>query len=207
MARYKDAKCRLCRREGVKLFLKGERCYSPKCPVERKGAVFPGQHGQKRQRRLSDYGRQLREKQKTKRFYGILEKQFKNYFTKAVREKGNTGEKLLQLLESRLDNVIFRLSLTCSRSVARQLISHGHVLVEGKKVNIPSYLVKPGQVVALKPSGLKINEVKKSLADKDRKIPKWLTRKAAVGKMSRQPKREEIDLDVDESLIVEFYSR
>lgn len=207
MAKYIDAKCRLCRREGVKLFLKGERCYSPKCPIERKGAVPPGQHGQKRRRRLSDYGRQLREKQKTKRFYGVLEQQFENYFKKAAKVKEATGGMLLQLLESRLDNVIFRLGFVPSRSVARQLISHGHVLVDGKKVNISSYQVKPGQIVTLAPKGLEIEQVKKSLAEKERKIPIWLERKAAVGKVARLPKREEIDVDIDEHLIVEFYSR
>lgn len=207
MARYTDAKCRLCRREGAKLFLKGERCYSPKCPIERKGAVVPGQHGQKRRSRLSDYGRQLREKQKTKRLYGVLERQFKNYFKKAAKAKEATGERLLQFLETRLDNVVFRLGLAPSRSVARQLVSHGHVLVDGKKVNIPSYQVKPGQVVTLAPKGLKIDLVKKSLAEKERKIPAWLERKAAVGKVARLPKREEMDIDIDEHLVVEFYSR
>lgn len=207
MARYTDAKCHLCRREGIKLFLKGERCYSPKCPIERKGAVIPGQHGQKRRSRLSDFGRQLREKQKTKRLYGVLERQFKNYFKKAAKEKETTGEVLLQLLESRLDNVVFRLGLAPSRSVARQLVSHGHVLVDGKRVNIPSYQLNPGQIVSLVPKGLEIDLVKKSLAEKDRKIPDWLKRKAAVGKMIRLPGREEIDVDIDEHLIVEFYSR
>jgi len=207
MARYTDSKCRLCRREGIKLFLKGERCYSPKCPIERKGAVIPGQHGQKRRRRISDYAKQLREKQKTKRFYGVLERQFRNYLKKAAKNKEATGEVLLQLLESRLDNVVFRLGLTPSRSVARQLVSHGHVLVDGERVNVSSYQIKPGQVVALAPKGLEIDLVKKSLAEKARKIPAWLERKAAVGKMARLPKREEIDIDIDEHLILEFYSR
>lgn len=207
MGRYTDSKCRLCRREGIKLFLKGERCYSPKCPIERKGAVIPGQHGQKRRRRISDYAKQLREKQKTKRFYGVLERQFRNYLKKAAKNKEATGEVLLQLLESRLDNVVFRLGLTPSRSVARQLVSHGHVLVDGERVNVSSYQIKPGQVVALAPKGLEIDLVKKSLAEKARKIPAWLERKAAVGKMARLPKREEIDIDIDEHLILEFYSR
>lgn len=207
MARYTDGKCRLCRREGIKLFLKGERCYSPKCPIERKGAVIPGQHGQKRRRRISDYARQLREKQKTKRLYGVLERQFKNYLKKAAKGEEATGEVLLQLLESRLDNIVFRLGLAPSRSVARQLVSHGYVLVDGKKVNIPSYQVESGQIVTLAPKGLEIDLVKKSLAEKDRKIPSWLERKAAVGRMARLPKREEIDVDIDEHLIVEYYSR
>jgi small subunit ribosomal protein S4 len=207
MARYTDAKCRICRREGIKLFLKGDRCYSPKCPIERKGALIPGQHGQKRRRRQSDYGRQLREKQKTKRFYGVLERQFKKYFNQAAKKRGEVGERLLELLERRLDNVVFRLGLAPSRSVARQLVSHGHVLVDGKKVNIPSYQTKPGQVISFLPKALAVDLVKKSLDDKERKIPEWLEKKAGVGKVNRLPKRDEVDLEVDEHLIVEFYSR
>lgn len=207
MARYKDAKCRLCRREGVKLFLKGERCFSPKCPIEKKGAVPPGQHGSKRRRRLSGYGQQLREKQKTKRLYGVLEKPFRNYFSRAVKKGEATGEILLQLLESRLDNLVYRLGLTPSRSVARQLVSHGHVLVDGKKVNIPSYQVKPGQVVSLSAKGLKLEPVKASLANKSAKVPDWLQRKAGIGKMKRLPERSEMPSEIDENLIVEFYSR
>lgn len=206
MARYKDAKCRLCRREGTKLFLKGERCYSPKCPIEKKGAVPPGQHGQKRVGRMSDYGRQMREKQKVKRVYGVLEKQFRSYFKKARRVKEATGEALLQILESRLDNVIFRLGLVPSRSVGRQIVSHGLILVDGKKVNIPSYQVKPGQVIALISKGLELKQVKDSLAEK-RKIPEWLQRKAVVGKMVRLPERKETEADINEDLIVEYYSR
>lgn len=198
MARYLDAKCRLCRREGRKLFLKGERCYSPRCPIERKGAVPPGQHGQKWRRRLSEYGQQLREKQKAKRIYGVLERQFKRYFEKKLP---------LQLLESRLDNVIYRLGFVPSRSVARQLVRHGHVLVDNKKVDIPSYQVKPGQLISLTPKALKMEVVKKSLAEKERKIPEWLQRKAAIGKMVHLPEKEEIDTDINESLIIEFYSR
>ena len=207
MARYKDAKCRLCRREGVKLFLKGERCYSPKCPLEKKGAVPPGQHGLKRRRRLSSYGQQLREKQKTKRFYGVLERQFRRYFNQAIKKRGTTGKVLLQLLESRLDNIVFRLGLVPSRSVSRQLVNHGHILVDNEKVDIPSYQVKPGQTITLTTKGLEAELVKKSLAEKERKIPDWLQRKAAVGKMVRLPERDEIDVEVDESLIIEHYSR
>ena len=208
MARYKDAKCRLCRREGIKLFLKGVRCYSPKCPIERKGAVPPGQHGQKRRRRLSDYGHQLREKQKVKRLYGVLERQFRRYFEKASKTKKGTGKVLLQLLESRIDNVLFRLGFVPSRSTARQLVSHGFVLVDGsKKVNIASQQIKPDQTISLTSGGLNLDYVRKSLAEKGRKIPDWLTRKAAVGKMIRLPEREEIEMDIDESLIVEYYSR
>lgn len=207
MARYKEAKCRLCRREGIKLFLKSERCYSPKCPIERKGAVPPGQHGRKGRRRLSDYGQQLREKQKVKRIYGILERQFRRYFEKAVKAKEETGKTLLQILESRADNVVFRLGFVPSRSMARQLVSHGFVLIDNQKVNIASQQVKTGQMVSLTTKGLNLDYVKKSLAEKGKKIPGWLARKAAVGKMIRLPEREEVEADIDEKLIVEYYSR
>ena len=207
MARYLDSKCRLCRREGTKLFLKGERCFSPKCPLEKKGAVAPGQHGLKMRRRLSEYGVQLREKQKAKRTYGVLERQFRRYFKKAFKKRGITGEALLQLLESRLDNVVYRLGFVPSRSVARQLVHHGHILVDGKKVDIPSYQVKPGQVINLNPKAMKIEVVKKSLAEKKKEIPSWLQKKAAVGKIIRLPTREEIGADIAEQLIVEYYSR
>lgn len=207
MARYKDAKCRLCRREGVKLFLKGTRCFSPKCPIERRGGVPPGQHGQRRGRRLSEFGGQLREKQKAKRLYGVLERQFRRYYEQVAKVKEGTGEALLQLLETRLDNVVYRLGFVLSRGIARQLVNHGHVLVDGKKVDIPSYRVKPGQTISLSPKGLTINQVKTALAEKDRQIPGWLKRKAAVGKIDRLPKRDEIDANINEQLIVEFYSR
>lgn len=207
MARNTEAKCRLCRREGTKLFLKGERCYSPKCPIERRGAVPPGQHGPKRRSRLSEYGHQLREKQKAKRYYGILERQFKNYFKKANQVKATGKRSLLTLLERRLDNVVFRLGLVPSRSVGRQLVTHGHVLVEGKRVSIPSYQVKPGETISLSTKSLKMSEVKKSLAEKEKKIPAWLKRRAAVGKIERLPQKDEIDAEIDESLIAEFYSR
>jgi len=207
MARYLDSKCRLCRREGTKLFLKGERCFSPKCPLEKKGAVAPGQHGLKMRRRLSEYGVQLREKQKAKRTYGVLERQFRRYFKKAFKKRGVTGEALLQLLELRLDNVVYRLGLVPSRSVARQLVHHGHILVDGKKVDIPSYQVKPGQVINLNPKAMKIEVVKKSLAEKKKEIPSWLQKRAAVGKIIRLPTREEIGADIAEQLIVEYYSR
>lgn len=207
MARQRGAKCRLCRREGIKLFLKGERCYSPECPIERKGALPPGEHGQKRARRLSSYGEQLREKQKAKRIYGVLEKQFRRYFKQARKVRENTGKILFQILESRLDNVVFRLGLTPSRSVARQLVNHGFILVDGQKVDVASYQVKPGQIVTLSTKGLKLKEVKDSLAEKGRKIPEWLQRKAAVGKIVRLPEREEVEVDINENLIVEYYSR
>lgn len=207
MGRYLGPKCKLCRREGTKLFLKGERCYSPKCPIEKKQALPPGQHGVRRRRKLSDFGVQLREKQKLKKLYGVGEKQLKSYFARALKKKGDTGEILLQLLETRLDNIVHRLGFVFSRSVARQLVSHGHVLVDGKRVNIPSFKAKPGQTVTLSSKALGLDYVKKSLVDKEKTIPAWLEKKAAVGLMKRLPKREEIGADVDEDLVVEFYSR
>lgn len=206
MARYLGPKCKLCRREGAKLFLKDARCYSLKCPLERKGAVPPGQHGLKRRRRPSEYSRQLREKQKAKRLYGVLERQFKNYFAKA-KVKKNTGEALLQLLESRLDNLVYRLGLVPSRSLARQLVNHGHVLVDNKKIDLPAYQVKPGQIISLAGRALKFDYIKDSLKNKGGKIVPWLSRKAAVGKMMALPQRDEIDAEINEDLIVEFYSR
>ena len=207
MARYTDTKCRLCRREGVKLFLKGERCYSPKCPIERKGAVPPGQHGSKRRRRLSEYGQQLREKQKAKRLYGVLEKQFRRYFEKAIKTREATGEVLLQLLESRLDNIVYRLGLAPARSMARQLVNHGHVYVNNKRVNIASYRVKAGDLIRLSDKALKIPHVEKNWADRIKNMPKWLQRKGPVGKMIRLPKRDEVESNIDDKLIVEYYSR
>jgi small subunit ribosomal protein S4 len=191
----------------MKLFLKAERCYSGKCPVEKRGAVPPGQHGQRKSRRPSDYAQRLREKQKGKRIYGVLEKQFSRYFDQAMKVKGATGKALLQFLESRLDNVVYRLGFVPSRSVARQLINHGHISVDGKRVNVASYRVRPGQTVQLRDSGMKIAAVKKHLAEKKKDIPDWLKRKAVVGQMLRLPEREEIGADVNEQLIVEFYSR
>lgn len=207
MGKVNEIKCRLCRREGIKLFLKGARCFSPKCPIERKGAVPPGPHGTKRRRRLSEYGLQLREKQKVKRLYGIREKQFKHYFERAKKVREATGEALLQILESRLDNIVYRLGFALSRAMSRQLISHGHILVDGKKVNIASFEVKPGVTVTLSTKGLKIPPVKESLIKKDVIIPDWLEKKAAVGRIKRLPKREEIGGEIDEQAIVEFYSR
>lgn len=207
MGKYIGPKCRLCRASGMKLFLKGERCYTS-CPLDKKGAVPPGQHGQKRRRTLSDYGLQLKEKQKLKRLYQVSEEQFRRYFQKSLKAKGKeTGLLLLQTLERRLDNVVYRLGFAPSRSVARQLVSHGHVLVNNKKVDIPSYEVKVGDVISLKPKSLEMEIVKKSLAEKDRKIPDWLKRKATVGKIERLPTRDEMESEIDESLIVEFYSR
>jgi small subunit ribosomal protein S4 len=207
MGRYLDAKCRLCRREGMKLFLKGDRCLSPKCPLEKKGAVPPGVHGMRRRRKLSEYGLQLREKQKAKRLYGLREKQFKKYFDRARKEKQATGEVLFQLLESRLDNVVYRLGLVPSRAMARQIISHGHIQVNGQKVDIPSYEVKLGETVQLAPQGAKISPIKDYLARKEVMVPAWLEKKATVGQMKRLPKRDEIEANINEQAIVEFYSR
>lgn len=205
--RYLDPKCKLCRREGKKLFLKGERCYSPKCPLEKKGAVSPGIHGLRWRKRLSEFGQQLREKQKAKRIYGVSERQFKRYFEQAGKKRGKTGEALLRILESRLDNVVFRLGFVPSRSIARQIVSHGHLQVDGKKVNLPSCQLKPGQTISFTSKGLAMDQVKKMLSNKEYQVPGWLKRKAAVGKVERLPEREEIDTEVDEKLIVEYYSR
>lgn len=206
MARYTGAKCKLCRREGMKLFLKADRCFSAKCPLEKKGAVPPGQHGQKRSRRLSNYGQQLREKQKAKRLYGVLERQLRRYLNKAMKQKGATGKALLQILESRLDNIVYRLGFAPSRSAARQLVGHGHILIDGKKVNISSYRVKSGQAVHLTTKGMKMDSIKKTLADK-KEVPPWLQRQAAMGRMIRLPVGKELGDDINEQLIVEYYSR
>ncbi|MBM3205721.1 30S ribosomal protein S4 [Candidatus Shapirobacteria bacterium] len=206
MSRYLEAKCKLCRREKMKLFLKGERCFN-NCPIEKKGAVPPGQHGLKSStRRMSDYGRQLREKQKIKRIYGLSERQLKNYFQKSFKVKKATSEVLLQTLERRLDNVLYRLGFVPARSLARQLVNHGHVLVDGRQVDIPSYQLKPSQIVSLKQKALEMALVKKSLGEKT-KLPDWLKKKAAVGQMVRLPQRDEIEADIDDQLIVEYYSR
>jgi small subunit ribosomal protein S4 len=207
MARYTDAKCRICRQEGLKLFLKGERCYSPKCPIERKGAVPPGQHGPRGRRRLSEYGQQLRAKQKTKRLYGVLERQFRRYYQKAIKAREATGEVLLQLLESRLDNVVFRLGLAPSRSVARQLVNHGHVYINNKRVDIASYQVKPGELIRLDDKAMKTLQVKKNWAERAKNLPKWLQRRGPIGKITRLPKRDEVESDIDDRLIIEYYSR
>jgi len=208
MARYTDASCRLCKREGLKLFLKGSRCYSNKCSISRK-SYAPGQHGQLKKKK-SEYGLQLREKQKTKRFYGILEKQFHKYYEIAAGKKGITGENLLFLLESRMDNVIYRLGLATSRSEARQLVTHEHFQVNGRKVNVPSYLVKVGDVITLRQKskesprfGQIINETG------GRVVPSWLDFDAdnMTGTVLALPNREEVDAPVKEHLIVELYSK
>lgn len=208
MARYRGPLCRLCRREGMKLFLKGTRCYTEKCAFERR-KYPPGQHGHNRSK-LSDYGLQLREKQKVKRIYGVLERQFKNYFEKASKMKGVTGENLLKLLERRLDNVVYRMGFAVNRRQARQLVRHGYFMVNGKKVDIPSYLVKPGDIIEIIQSGKELEIVKESLAlAEQRGIPEWLEvdTKEMKGKFIRVPERQEIPLPVQEQLIVEFYSK
>jgi len=206
MARYTDAACRMCRRETQKLFLKGERCYSPKCSLERR-FYPPGQHGQGR-KKTSDYGVQLREKQKTKRFYGLLEKQFHNTFLKASKRKGMTGENLLVMLEMRLDNTVFRMGFASSRKEARQLVNHGHFLIDGKKVDIPSYEVKAGQKIKVKKrsqSSPKFKEIK----DFQITAPAWLSVDVdkLEGTVLTAPTREEIDTPIREHLIVELYSK
>ncbi|KKP59825.1 MAG: 30S ribosomal protein S4 [Candidatus Gottesmanbacteria bacterium GW2011_GWA1_34_13] len=207
MSRYTGPKNRLARREGIDLGLKtsGSKAHAS---LLRRLNVPPGQHGPKGSRRKpSDYSFQLREKQKAKRFYGIGEKQFRNYYLKAVKIKGNTGEHLLTYLESRLDNIVYRLNLAPTRTMARQLTSHRHVLVNDKILSIPSYQVKAGDVISLKPKSMNIPAVKKLIDEKNLLTPKWLERKGPVGKMVRLPERTEIDLEVNEQLIVEFYSR
>lgn len=208
MARYTGAVCRLCRREGQKLFLKGERCYTKKCALDRR-AYAPGQHGQGR-KKVSEYGRQLRTKQIARRYYGVLEGQFRHYFEKAEQMPGVTGENLLRLLESRLDNVAYRLGIGSSRAQARQLVLQGHVTVNGRKVNIPSYLVKPGQTVALKESSRQLDLMKNVLeTTASRPVPKWLdlNRETMEAKVVALPNREDIDLPIEETLIVELYSK
>lgn len=208
MAVYSGPVCRLCRRDGVKLFLKGERCYTSKCAIERR-KYAPGQHGQ-RQRKLADYGVQLREKQKLKRIYRVLERQFRSYFKEAVRRKGVTGEILLQLLELRLDNAVYRLGCAMSRRQARQLVNHGHFLVNGKPVNIPSYQLRVGDTITVAPASRTAGAIQESVASAGgRRTPEWMT--FDTGSMSGQvtsvPTREQIDTQVNEALIVEFYSR
>ena len=209
MARYTGAVCRLCRREGQKLFLKGERCYTGKCAISRR-AYAPGQHGQARNRKASEYGKQLRTKQFAKRYYGVLEGQFHHYFEMATKMQGVTGENLLALLESRLDNVVYRLGFASSRAEARQLDSQGHFTVNGRKVNIPSYLTKAGEVVAVKEGSRSLGKLKAiAEANSSRPVPKWLdlNRDAQEAKIVAFPAREDIDLPIEETLIVELYSK
>ena len=208
MARYKDEQCRICRREGQKLFLKGSRCYTDKCSISRRNYA-PGQHGQKRTK-LSEYGTQLREKQKTKSFYGVGEKQFRKYFEMALTEKGITGEVLLQILESRLDNVVYRLGFATSRTQARMLVTHGAFEVNGHKVDIPSYLVKAGDVISVREIRKDNKAIQANVEENAaRPVPAWLEKDAEKlsGKVVRLATREDIDLPVEEHLIVELYSK
>ena len=207
MARYTEAVCRMCRREGQKLFLKGDRCYT-KCALENR-SYPPGQHGQGRSK-SSEYGQQLREKQKAKRYYGVLESQFRSYYEMAERRQGKTGENLLSILECRLDNVVYRLGFAMSRAEARQMVSHGHFTVNGRKVNIPSYQVKPGKVITLKESSRGLEKIKANIeANSSRPAPKWLEYDAnnQIAKVIGVPARDDIDLPIEEHLIVELYSK
>ena len=209
MARYTGPVCRLCRRERMKLFLKGDRCFKEKCAIERR-AYPPGQHGQRRGRRSLGYGPQLREKQKVKRIYGVLEKQFRNYFKDAERRRGVTGDNLLVSLERRLDNVVYNLGFASSRSQARQLIRHGHIQIDSAKTTIPSYQIKPGQQVQVKEGSRKNEFIRASVETaRGRGIPTWLELDPDnfVGKVIALPTREDIKLPIEEQLIVELYSR
>ena len=208
MARYTDAVCKLCRREGVKLFLKGDRCYTDKCAIVRR-AYAPGQHGKKRSKQ-SEYGLQLREKQKARRFYGVLESQFLKYYDMASRQKGMTGENLLKILESRLDNVVYRMGLANSRPEARQLVRHGHFNINGKTVDIPSYLVKVGDVIQLKDSMKDSPKFKELIETSQTKIvPAFIEfdQETVTGKIIDVCKREDVSLPIEERFIVEFYSK
>jgi small subunit ribosomal protein S4 len=208
LARYRESTCRLCRREGLKLFLKGDRCYSEKCAFERRGYA-PGDHGQLR-KKFSDYGVQLREKQKLKRMYGLLEKQFRGYFEKADRQKGITGSNLLLFLERRLDNMVFRMGFANSRTEARQLIRHNHFMVSGKPVNIPSYLIKPGDEVQVREGSRKVERILEAMGTVVRRgVPQWLEldRSNFKGLVKMLPTREELTMPVREQLVVELYSK
>jgi small subunit ribosomal protein S4 len=209
VARYRGAVCKLCRADGIKLMLKGKKCLSAKCPVSRRNYP-PGQHGQRRSGKQSDYGSQLREKQKAKRIYGVLERQFRRYFAEAERMRGITGENLLQLLERRLDNIIYRLGYANSRSQARQLVRHNHVFVDGRRVNIPSYLVKVGQEIQLKEVSREMVTVQDAMQlRRSTGMYPWMTRddNTMSGKMIRLPSVDEIGIPVKEQLIVELYSK
>ena len=210
MARYRDAVCRLCRREGAKLFLKGDRCFKPSCAIEKRGTNPPGQHGGARRKMLAGYGQQLREKQKVKRIYFILEKQFRNYFEKALRQKGVTGENLLFMLERRLDNVVYRSGFATSRRQARQLVNHGHIFVNGRKVNIPSFQVKVGDQIIVKDKSQKnvhVDGAWQTAAGRGR--PAWISPegKDLSVSITSLPTRQDIDATINEQLIVELYSK
>jgi small subunit ribosomal protein S4 len=208
LARYVGSECRLCRAENLKLFLKGDRCYSDKCAIDRR-PYAPGQHGKSR-REFSEYGNQLREKQKVKRIYGVLERQFRNYFKKAERKKGITGENLLILLERRLDNAVYRLGFANSRNEARQLVRHSHFLVNGKRVNIPSYPIKPGDAIQLRDKSKNISGISEALESVARRgIPQWLEldKTNLRGTVKSLPSREDVTMPIEEQLIVELYSK
>jgi len=210
LARYRGSVCRLCRREGVKLYLKGERCFTDKCAVERR-KFAPGQHGQRRGSKTLGYGLQLREKQKVKRIYGLLENQFHNYFERAERSKGITGDNLLIGLERRLDNIVYRLGFATSRNQARQIVRHGHVLVNSKKVNIPSYATRPGDQISIREKSRKNPLIQYSVESVSGRggVPQWLEldRDKLTGKVLTLPRREELDPNIQEKLIVELYSK
>lgn len=209
MARYRDANCKLCRREGMKLFLKGSRCLSEKCAFDRRGYA-PGQHGQRGRRKGSEYGLQLREKQKVRRIYGILENQFSNYFKKAAGRKGVTGEILLQMLESRLDNLVYRLGFAPSRKAARQLVRHSHFVVNGRKVNIPSFEVKPGSMISVREQSRNLDIIHQALKDVSKGVDlDWLKldKVKMEGQLLEVPTRTQIPVLVQEQMIVELYSK
>lgn len=209
MARYRGPRCRLCRREGEKLFLKGERCYTEKCAIDRR-SYPPGEHGKDRRLKVTNYGIQLREKQKARRIYGIMERQFRNYFHEAARLPGVTGENLLQILETRLDNLVYRLGFANSRPLARQLVLHGHIAVNGRKVNVPSYRVRGGDVIAVRDDSKNLSIVAHSMDSRGgRDRPEWLelNSKALQGRLLRVPSRDSIPVTVQENLIVELYSK
>ncbi len=209
MARYIGPVCRLCRREDMKLFLKGERCYTDKCGYERR-SYPPGQHGQARRRKRSDYGEQLREKQKVKRIYGIAEKQFRGYYHKASKMKGVTGDVLIQLLERRLDNVVYRMGFVADHAEGRQLVRHGHFLIDGKRVNIPSYLIREGQTVEVREKSKKIGRILEALGAVERRgVPRWidLDKDSFKATVKALPTREDVTLPIREHLIIELYSK
>lgn len=210
MARYRDAVCRLCRREGIKLFLKGQRCLTDKCAIKKRNFP-PGQQGKSRRpKKVVGYGLQLREKQKVRRLYGVLEDQFRTYFEKAAAMRGITGEKLLQLLERRLDNTVYRLGLAASRAEARQVVRHGHIEVAGRKVNIPSFQVAPGQTIAVRERSRNLASIQRALdLSGGRSIPSWLEfdRAGLAGKAVSLPKREDVNFPIQEQMIVELYSK
>jgi small subunit ribosomal protein S4 len=209
MARYTDPSCRLCRRERQKLFLKGTKCFTEKCPVERR-SFPPGQHGQSRRTKISEYGVQLREKQKVRRMYGLMETQFRNYFARALKQTGRTGETLIKLLERRLDNVVYRMGFAPSRKAARQLVTHGHFLVNNRQVDIPSYLLRAGDTIQVRDKSKKLDVVHASMKRmKDTAMLPWLSldKAAMTGVFLNIPERADIPLNADEQLIVELYSK